>query len=141
MIIDESYNYEYISYFKNVGKINIENSHLIDFAYNKLINLSFLSFEINFFDLSTVNRIFKLLYNNVYLISLKFSFFSSDSTYFPQNIYKINNRNLKNKLVKKNKKDINNNLNFKIEDTFFTNFYPYFERNLNYFFEIIKKKI
>ena len=140
LIIDESYNYEYISYFKNVGKINIENSHLIDFAYNKLINLSFLSFEINFFDLSTVNRIFKLLYNNVYLISLKFSFFSSDSTYFPQNIYKINNRNLKNKLVKKNKKDINNNLNFKIEDTFFTNFYPYFERNLNYFFEIIKKK-
>ena len=141
LIIDESYNYEYTSYFKNVGNINIENSHIIDFAYNKLINMSFLSFEINFFDLSTVNRIFKLLYNNVYLISLKFSFFSSDSTYLPQNIYKINNRNLKNKLVKKNKKDIlNNKLNFKLEDKFFTNFYTYFERNLNYFFEIIKKK-
>ena len=140
LIIDESYNYEYTSYFKNVGYINIENSHIIDFAYNKLINMSFLSFEINFFDLSTVNRIFKLLYNNVYLISLKFSFFSSDITYFPQNLYKINNRNLKNEVVKTNKREINNKLIFKIEDKFFKIFYPYFERNLNYFFEIIIKK-
>ena len=140
LIIDESYNYEYTSYFKNVGNISIENSHILDFAYNKLINISFLNFEINFFDLSTVNRIFKLLYNNAYLISLKFSFFSSDSSYFPQNIHKINIRNIKNKLLKKNKKQIYNKLNFKIEDKFFINFYPYFERNLNYFFEIIKKK-
>ena len=140
LIFNESYYYEYSSFFRNVCKLDIGNSHILDFIYNKLINMSSISFEINFFDLVTINRILKILYNNNNLSSLKFSFFSSDHTYFPEAIYKIYNQNLLNKSMKKNINDFKKNSYHKLEDIFFKNIYPNFEKFLNYFFEIIKEK-
>ena len=140
LILNESYFYECCSYFRNSSKINIGNSHIFDFIYNKLIKINSLSLEINSFDLITFNRMLKILYNNNNLLSFKCSLFSSDCTYFPQAIHKTNNQNIINKFIKINQNDNINDLNFRSEEKFFRNIYNTYERNLKHFFEIIKLK-
>ena len=143
LILNECYYYECSSYFRNTCQINIGSSHILDFIYNKLINVKTLNLEINSFDLITFNRIIRLLYNNNNLINFKFSFFSSDCTYFPESIYNTYNQNKINKLMNINNTTIKvskKGLNIKIEDIVLNNIYPYFIRNLNFFLEILKNK-
>ena len=140
LIMNDSYFYEYCSFFQNTCEMNIGNIHILDLIYNKLVNVNSLNIEINSFELITFNRILKILYNNKNLSSFKCSFFSSDWSYFPQAIYKTNNQNILNKYNIKNDNYDTKNLNFRIEDIFFTKIYIYFERNLKNFFEIIKLK-
>ena len=138
LIINESYYYESLSYFRNVCGIDIGKSQILDLIYNKLIKMKALHFEINSFDLISFNRILRIINNNHILSDLQFSFFSSDCTCFPKAIRKISYQNIESKLMKINAKQ--KYLDFKIEDIFFKNIFPYFERNLNYFFEILKNK-
>ena len=140
LIFNESYYYEFQSFCRNECQIDIGNSHILDYIYHKLINMNLLSFEINSFDLITFNRILKILYNNDNLLSLKFSFFSSDCTYYPQSIFKLFNQNLKNKILKINKFEYEKGLSFKLEEKFYKTIYPYFQKYLNYFLEILKSK-
>ena len=138
LIINESYYYESLSYFRNVCGIDIGKSQILDLIYNKLIKMKALHFEINSFDLISFNRILRIINNNHILSDLQFSFFSSDCTCFPKAIRKISYQNIESKLMKINAKQ--KYLDFKIEDIFFKNIFPYFERNLNYFFEILQNK-
>ena len=140
LLFNESYFYEYNSFFRNICKINIGNSHILDFIYNKVIKMTSLSFEINFFDLVTINRLYKILYNNNNISSLKFSMFSSDCTYFPEAIYKIYNQNLIHKSMKIIENEHKKDSYCYLEDIFFKNIFPYFEKYLNYFFFILKDK-
>ena len=142
LILNESYYDEISEHFKESCQINIGGCHLLDFIYYKLIKMKSLNFEINSFDLLTFNRILKILYNNNNLINLKFSFFSSDSTYLPEPIYNIYKENRENKLMKciKITKMNQIGLKVKIDEKFFKDIYTYFIRNLNYFFEILKYK-
>ena len=137
LLFNESYYSECYSYFINVCEIEIGRSHILDLINNKLLNMNTLHFEINSFDLLSFNRILRIINNNKILSDFKFSFFSSDSSCLPNTIRKLNNHNIGTKLMKINEKE---NLDFKIEDIFFKNIFPYFERNLNYFFEILKNK-
>ena len=140
LLFNESYFYEYNSFFRNICKINIGNSHILDFIYNKVIKMTSLSFEINFFYFVTINRLFKILYNNDNISSLKFSMFSSDCTYFPEAIYKIYNQNIIHKSMKIIENEHKKDLYCCLEDNFFKNIFPYFEKYLNYFFLILKDK-
>ena len=139
LILNESYFNECISYFENICKIKSVNYHILDIIYNKLIEMKSLNFEINSFDLITFNKILKILYNNKRLSSLKFSLFSSDYTYFSEAIHKTNLQNISTKIMKIIP-NIKKGLDFRIEDKFFKNIYPYFVLYINYFFEIIKNK-
>ena len=140
LIFNESYFYEYSSYFRNSTKIAIGNTHILDFIYNSFLNINTLNIELNSFDLLAFNRLLKILYNNNNLSSFKCSFFSSDCTYFPPAIHKIDNQNTFTKFIKIKENDNKKDLNCRIEEPFFRNIYINFERNLKYFFGIIKIK-
>ena len=139
IILNENYDYECQSYFRNDFKLNIGNFHLLNIIYKDLISIKNLNFEINSFDLITFTKLLQIINNNCNLTSLKLSLFSSDISYFPQAIYKVFSLNIGNKLMKKK---INNdkNLDFRIEDKFFKSIFPHHTKYLKYFFEILKNK-
>ena len=139
IILNENYDYECQNFFRNKFKLNIGNFHLLNIIYKNLISMKSLCFEINSFDLMTFNRLLQIINNNSNLNSLKISLFSSDSSYFPQFIYKIYKLNKENKLMKKKLND-GKSLDFKIEDMFFKKIFPYHTKYLKYFFEILKNK-
>ena len=139
IILNENYDYECQSYFRNEFKLNIGNFHLLNIIYKNLLSMKSLNFEINSFDLITFIKLIQIIYNNNNLTSLKVSLFSSDSSYFPPAIYKVFTQNKSNKLMKK-KLNNNKNLDFRIEDKFFKSIFPHHTKYLKYFFEILKKK-
>lgn len=139
IILNENYDYECQSYFRNELKLDIGNFHLLTIIYKNLLSMKSLNFEINSFDLVTFNKLLQIINNNINLASLKISLFSSDSSYFPPSIYKLFTLNKNNKLVKKKIKN-DKNLDFRIEDKFFKNIFPYHTKYVKYFFEILKNK-
>ena len=139
IILNENFDYECQSYFRNELNLNIGNFHLLNIIYKNLLFMKRLNFEINSFDLITFIKLLQIIYNNNNLTSLKVSLFSSDSSYFPPAIYKVFKQNRENKLMKK-KINNNKNLDFRIEDIFFKSIFPHHTKYLKYFFEILKNK-
>ena len=139
IILNENYDYECQSYFRNEFKLDIGNYHLLNIINKNLISMKRLNFEINSFDLITFIKLLQIINNNCNLTSLKLSLFSSESSYFPPAIYKVFNSNKRNKLMKKK---INNdkNLDFRFEDMFFKSVFPNYSKYLKYLFEILKNK-
>ena len=86
LIINDSYNNEFIFYLVNYYDINENifdvNFHILDFINHKINKLNQLNVEINSLDQLAFNKILNLIYNNQDLTILNFSFFSSDITYF-----------------------------------------------------------
>ena len=62
LILVDTYYSEFISYFRKNIKIKIENFHMLDLIYNKLLELKSLNIEINSFDLITFNGLLSILY-------------------------------------------------------------------------------
>ena len=136
LILVDTYFFEFFNYFKKILKIKIENFHILNFIYNKLIGLSSLHLEINSFDLITFNEVLNILYNSN-ASNLKLSFFTIDSIYLSPFLYNIYLQNIKRKLTKE-EKDNNANLNF--NDQFYKYIYSHFVKNMNSLFEILKNK-
>ena len=135
LILFDIYYSEFISYFKEKIKIKIENFHIFDLVYNKLIELKSLNLEINSFDLITFDKILNILYNSN-ASTIKLSLFANEYIYSSPLLYKIYCQNIKSKLMKEN---INNNIQI-FNEEFYKRIYPYFKKDLNNLFEILKNK-
>lgn len=134
LIIADAYYFEFFSYFKDKLKIKVENFHILNLIYNKLVKLKTLYLEINSFDLITFNQILNIIYN-CKATSLKLSFFTIDYIYSSPFLYRLYLQNNKRKLIKNDNK-VKNDLN----DEFYRNIYPKFVDDLNSLFELLKYK-
>ena len=103
LILNDSYLNELYYYFENEifdqenKSINLQflkDFHIIDIISNKFLKLNSMNLEINSLDSITFKKILESIYMNPSLISLNFSLFSSDITYFQQSLYKIYYSNL-----------------------------------------------
>ena len=78
LIINDSYNNEFIFYLVNYYDINENifdvNFHILDFINHKINKLNQLNVEINALDQLAFNKILNLIYNNHDLTILNFSF-------------------------------------------------------------------
>lgn len=135
LILFDVYYFEFISYLEEKIKKKIEYFHIIDLVYQKLIELKSLNIELNSFDLITFDKILNILYNSN-ASTFKLSLFATEYIYSSPLLYKINLQNIKSKLLKEN---FNNNIQI-FNNEFYKRIYPYFAKNLNYLFEILKNK-
>ena len=137
LIINDSYNNEFIFYLVNYYDINENifdvNFHLLDFINHKINKLNQLNMEINALDLLAFNKILNLIYNNHDLTILNFSFFSSDITYFRRALLKLYNQTF----GKVEKLIIHND--DKIEEKIINSLSPFFIENLSVLFNILIK--
>ena len=136
LILVDSYYLELISFFEKEIKIKIENFHIMNLIFNKIVGLKKLIFEINSFDLITFNEILNILYNSN-ASEYKLSLFTMDYIYSSPFLYKVYLEDVKRKLIKK--KHISNN-NRRLSNEFFTYIYQSFVKNLNNLFDILKYK-
>ena len=120
-------------------QIDINNFHILDIIYNKIVNVESLNIELNLLDFVTFSKFLKIIYNAPNLTSLRCSIFSSDIVYRPRAIYKISNQNYLSKIIKPNPQK-KKGVEFRMDIEFYQEIYPFFVRYMNYFFEIIKKK-
>ena len=106
LVFNDSYSYNICNFFENeifdqenksINMPFLKDFHLLDIIFNKFMKLNTLNLEINSLDSITFKKILEAINSIVSsFLSLKISFFSSDITYFPQSLYKLNNsQNLK----------------------------------------------
>ena len=137
LIINDSYNNEFIFYLVNYYDINENifdaNFHILDFINHKINRLNQLNVEINALDQLVFNKILNLIYNNQDLTILNFSFFSSDITYFRRTLLKLYNQTF----GKVEKLIIHND--DKIEEKILNSLSPFFIENLSVLFNILIK--
>ena len=127
LILFDIYYSEFISYFKEKIKIKIENFHIFDLVYNKLIELKSLNLEINSFDLITFDKILNILYNSN-ASTIKLSLFATEYIYSSPLLYKIYCQNIKSKLMKEN---FNNNIQI-FNDEFYKRIYHFIKFIIEY---------
>ena len=137
LIMNDSYNNEFIFNLINYFDIN-ENLfdidfHILDLINHKINKLNQLNVEINALDHLIFNKILNLIYNNLDLTILNFSFFSSDITYFRRTLLKLYNQTFG-----KVEKLIIHNGN-KIEDKILNSLSDFFTENLSVLFFILIK--
>ena len=106
LVFNDSYTHNMINYFENevfdqenkaLNMPLLKDFHLLDIMFNKFMKLNTLNIEFNSLDSVTFKKVLEAINSNASsFLSLNLSFFSSDVTYFPQSLYKLNNsKNLK----------------------------------------------
>ena len=127
LIINDVYKGEYKFYFKNYCSYETNDKfHIMDILINKVNRLEELNIEINILDYISFQKVLSFINNNKSMEFIKLSFFSSDATYLRQSIYKIYFQNIGEKEV-----SISKIINL---------LFPYFVKNLEVLFELIKIK-
>ena len=137
-LVDSLYS-ELGNYFKNRFKTKVDNFHILNVLYNKLIGVGKLYLEINSFDLITFNEILNIIYNSK-ATTLQLSLFTKEIMYSSPYLYKIYRQTVKRKLIKEEIYNKNKKKKIKINEIFFKNIYQHFVKNLNSLFEILKNK-
>ena len=137
LIINDSYNNEFIFYLANYYNISENifdaNFHILDFINHKINRLNQLNVELNALDQLAFNKILNLIYNNQDLTILNFSFFSSDITYFRRTLLKLYNQTF----GKVGKLIIH--YDDKVEEIILNSLLPFFIENLSVLFNILIK--
>ena len=152
LIMNNCYNIEYFILFKDIYKLEWAKSnsfHIFDLLLfkNLITNIQQLNIEINCLNKKTFRKLQNFLYYNDSITKFNISFFSSDLTYLPQNLYMtfselFDNIELANNELKKNFDE--NTYLFcdikEIEDKIVDKFFPDFVDSLATFYEIIYSK-
>lgn len=154
LVMNNCYSDEYYILFSEIYKLewaktNPHLFHILDlFLFNKLINnIQQLNIEINCLENKTFTNLLNFLYYAELLTKINISFFSSDITYLPHNIYSFysgyfDNIESGNKELKKNfEKNTYLFCNIKeIEDKMLDKLYNNFVNSLATLFQIISSK-
>jgi hypothetical protein len=103
LILNDSYSMEFNDFFeynvfdqenKSINLPLLKDFHLIDIISNKFFKLNSMNLEINSLDSITFKKLLESILINTSIMSLNFSLFSSDVTYFQQSLYKLYYSNL-----------------------------------------------
>ena len=138
ILVDSLYS-ELGNYFKNRFKTKVENFHILNVLYNKLIDVKKLYLEINSFDLITFNEILNIIYNSK-ASTLQLSLFTKEIIYSSPYLYKVYRQTIRRKLIKEEIYDKTKKKKIKINEIFLKNIYQHFVKNLNNLFEILRNK-
>mgnify|MGYP006916105927 CR=1 FL=1 len=138
ILVDSLYS-ELSNYFKNRFKTKVDNFHILNVVYNKLIGVGKLYLEINSFDLITFNELLNIIYNSK-ATTLQLSLFTKEIMYSSPYLYKIYRQTIKRKLIKEEIYDKSKKRKIKINEIYFKSIYHHFVKNLNSLFEILKIK-
>ena len=138
ILVDSLYS-ELSNYFKNRFKTKVDNFHILNVVYNKLIGVGKLYLEINSFDLITFNELLNIIYNSK-ASTLQLSLFTKEIMYSSSYLYKIYRQTIKRKLIKEEIYDKSKKRKIKINEIYFKSIYHHFVKNLNSLFEILKNK-
>ena len=106
LVFNDSYTNNMINFFENevfdqenkaLNMPLLKDFHLLDIMFNKFMKLNTMNIEFNSLDSFSFKKVLEAINSNASsFLSLNISFFSSDITYFPQSLYKLNNsKNLK----------------------------------------------
>ena len=106
LVFNDSYTQNMINFFENevfdqenkaLNMPLLKDFHLLDIMFNKFMKLNTINIEFNSLDSVSFKKVLEAINSNASsFLSLNLSFFSSDITYFPQSLYKLNNsKNLK----------------------------------------------
>ena len=116
---------------KSINMPLLKDFHILDIISNKFMKLNTMNLEINSLDSITFKKILESINSNASsFLSLYMSFFSSDVTYSPQSLYKLNNSQ---NLEMKNWRE---GVEHKILDNLLSNF----STNLQILFNLIRIK-
>ena len=147
LIMNDSYNAEFLIFFKNFLEFeeideNLREFNILDLLIynNKIKNINKINIEINTLDFTSFENFLNFIYNNKEsLTSIKMSFFSSDVTYFSQALYKIYGEHQDENILKYN----NNESNYlftnitQIDEKILNNLSSYFNINLYVLFLLL----
>ena len=140
LVFNDSYSYNITNFFENeifdqenksTNMPLLKDFHLLDIIFNKFMKINTLNLEINSLDSNTFKKILEVIHSIASsFLALNISFFSSDITYFPQSLLKLNDsQNLKIQ-----------NLCEGIERKILDNLLPNFTTNFQVLFNLIRIK-
>ena len=144
LLSNDFYNKDFVNYLMNSYSLDAasidDEYHILDMLY-RAKNFELLNIEINSLDIMTFDKIIGIIYKNEYLKSLKFSFFSSDVSYFIITIFKVYEQIKKNEDIIEYVINEKSNLTLEsFETKMLDDLSLYFINDLFLLFEIIKSK-